>query len=262
MVEQGAPKPTPEEFWSKVVRTDPSACWPWQGSLHFNGYGSWQRGRSNFVAHRLAYEFAHGQIPPRTHLFHTCELRSCVNPGHLRQVDRPDPRACRDRPVTTVEIAWAAGIWEGEGSCWPTGRTRPRHGRSTTAHASVTQRDPERWVLERFRYLFGGSIHIEKAADPESCFRWRITGARARGFLMTVYALLSPWRRQQVRAALLRSRPRSRRRDVCKRGHALSGANVLRGSYGRRQCKKCVDLNRHAREARRRQAASSIAPHA
>lgn len=241
------------EFWSKVTRGQDDECWQWTGLRHNpHGYGQWYRGRKFYVAHRLAYELTHGPVPPRTHLFHTCNNRSCVNPSHLRVVTHPDPAALRGRPITAAEIAWAAGIWEGEGSCWPNARTVRRAGRSATVHASVSQRDPEQWVLQRFRHLFGGKIDLEHNDGSSDCLRWRVTGARARGFLMTIFTFLSPWRRQQVLAALTVSKPRTRRRSVCKRGHPLTDDNVIRGTYGRRQCRKCVDLMRHARESRRR----------
>lgn len=238
-------RPDADRFWARVDRRAPNECWPWRGALHVSGYGSWQSGRTNYPAHRLAYEYAIGPIPARTHLFHTCDLRSCVNPDHLRPVLLPDMRAKNDKPITPVEIAWAAGIWEGEGSCWPNARTRLR-GAATT-HANVTQRDPERWVLERLRFYFGGSIGLEDTTDPESCFRWAVTGARARGFLMTIYVFLSPWRRELVRVALARSKSLDRKRDVCKRGHPLVPGNVIAGSYRRRQCKTCVRTNRQSR---------------
>lgn len=136
-----ARKPTTEQFWAKVDLGPADKCWPWRGSLHVNGYGHWQSARSAFVAHRLAYELLVGPLPPRTHLFHTCALRSCVNPRHLRPVQHQEQRAIRERPITTIEIAWAAGIWEGEGSCWPNARTKIRPGRSMTVHI-------EEWLAE------------------------------------------------------------------------------------------------------------------
>lgn len=244
-------KPAVEEFWSWVDRRGDNDCWPWRGSLHFNGYGGWQCGRTRFVAHRFAYELFKGAMPARTHLFHTCALRSCVNPRHLREVRRPDARATVGRPLTGMELAWSAGIWEGEGSCWPNARTQFRRGRSMTLHTSVSQHDPERWVLERLRDLFGGAIDRDDADDPDS-YRWRVTGARGRGFLMTIYAFLSPRRRAQVRAALTRSKPRPRGSDFCRRGHLLTEENVIRGAHGRRQCRRCVDTNRRLRQAARR----------
>lgn len=85
--------------------------------------------------------------------------------------------------ATTYDIYWAAGIFEGEGSL-----VAP-HG-SLMTH--VTQKD--RWILDKLRALFGGTI-----APDGAVFKWYLSGARARGFIQTIYILLSPRRQVQAR---------------------------------------------------------------
>lgn len=82
-----------------------------------------------------------------------------------------------------LDIAWAAGIVEGEGNF---------DGRPTTEQVNVTQKDL--WLLERFQRLFGGSIWT----NTRGVSRWYLTGARARGFTMTIFSFLSPRRRKQA----------------------------------------------------------------
>ncbi len=91
---------------------------------------------------------------------------------------------------TTFDIAWAAGIYEGEGTA-----ARSSSGRGCEKLA-VSQKDM--WLLERLRYLFGGSI-VKHGTD--SCHLWLVTGARARGFAMTIYTFLSPRRQTQIKRA-------------------------------------------------------------
>lgn len=100
---------------------------------------------------------------------------------------------------TMRDLAWAAGIYEGEGTCVRNGK-----GSST---AVVTQKD--RWLLDRFQQLFGGRIYLRTyrrtgygSSEMASNFRWQINGKRARGFLLTMYTFLSPRRRTQIRRAL------------------------------------------------------------
>ena len=107
-------------------------------------------------------------------------------------------RLDRTEAPTTRDIAWAAGIYEGEGSC-------VRHDMS--ACATIGQKDI--WLLERMRALFGGSI--TKPVSSRVCHDWRVFGARAVGFLLTIYALLSPRRQAQIRRLLSRL---ERRADV------------------------------------------------
>jgi hypothetical protein len=87
----------------------------------------------------------------------------------------------------SLDIAWAAGIYEGEG--WVQ--------LNNTTRAAVGQKDV--WLLERLKALFGGSIY---SAGNGREHVWAISGSRARGFLFTIYCFLSPRRREQVRKAL------------------------------------------------------------
>lgn len=65
-----------------------SDCIEYSGGTFRNGYGSanlWVGGRHYIVyAHRLAYELAHGPIPPGMVVMHTCDNPPCVNADHLR----------------------------------------------------------------------------------------------------------------------------------------------------------------------------------
>ena len=92
---------------------------------------------------------------------------------------------------TLRDIAWAAGIFEGEGYM-----TRAR---ITSQHCGVGQKD--RWVCDRMKALFGGSIG-ERQMNGSPFYEWHISGARARGFLMTMFSFLSPRRQEQVTACL------------------------------------------------------------
>lgn len=96
---------------------------------------------------------------------------------------------------TTLDIAWAAGIFEGEGWSSSTAGGRP------TTHAAVGQK--ERWFLDRLRALFGGSVYLSaRIGRNANTHQWHIHGPRARGFLMTIYKFLSPRRQAQLRKVL------------------------------------------------------------
>jgi len=85
-------------------------------------------------------------------------------------------------PVETAkphDFIWAAGIIEGDGSFRKNG-------------LRVTQKD--RWLLERLKAKFGGSI----SNSHHDVSNWQLCGARARGLLMSVYEFLSPRRQAQA----------------------------------------------------------------
>ena len=72
-------------FWAKVEKSD--GCWLWLGATNRrDGYGrigaGGKRGRI-LLAHRVAYELAHGEIPPGMDVLHHCDNPPCVRPDHL-----------------------------------------------------------------------------------------------------------------------------------------------------------------------------------
>jgi len=112
---------------------------------------------------------------------------------------------------TTLDIAWAAGIFEGEGSCRAKITDRGYIG---SAIVIVNQKKP--WILQRLQALFGGTLRYRDRSKYNSIpqflegrqiihselWDWRISGARARGFIMTIYKFLSPHRKAQIEKTL------------------------------------------------------------
>lgn len=74
-----------ERFWSKVHKsTGPDACWLWAGRPNSDGYGRIRVRGKEYMAHRLALEWAAGPCPSGLEACHSCRNRHCVNPEHLR----------------------------------------------------------------------------------------------------------------------------------------------------------------------------------
>lgn len=75
-------KPTTQErFWAKVDKS--GECWRWTGTRTQDGYGRMRVGDFKAAVHRLAWEWAKGEIPTGLQINHKCHTRDCVRVSHL-----------------------------------------------------------------------------------------------------------------------------------------------------------------------------------
>jgi hypothetical protein len=95
-------------------------------------------------------------------------------------------------PFTSHDVAWAAGIFEGEGCASPSSKG------SNSGYIIIGQKNP--WILRRLRARFGGSV---SPLLQNGVHHWNLSGDTARHFAQLVYQYLSPRRRKQMRRSHL-----------------------------------------------------------
>jgi hypothetical protein len=93
---------------------------------------------------------------------------------------------------TAIDIAWAAGIFEGEGSCVASGHEKKSFS------VTVSQKDPE--LLYRLRDMFGGGIKLYNTGKERRfpIYYWHLCGDRGRAFIGVVYPFLTARRKVQI----------------------------------------------------------------
>lgn len=152
--------------------------------------------------------------------------------------------------IRSVDIAWAAGFLEGEGSFLAQTPSNPR----------VSCPQKEREPLERLELLFGGNIRFRQAAyahngsiSQRPIFVWTILGQPAISLMMTIYPLMSS-KRQGSMALVIRGWREWKHRagpnkQWCRKGLHEWPASAFkpRQSESKLYCQPCWDANRPAR---------------
>ena len=100
--------------------------------------------------------------------------------------------------ISTVDIAWAAGVFEGEGNVRAAVNKRSNRGPS---YPSVVVDQKDRWILDKLQRLFGGHVMAYEGFYG-TYHRWSIHGPLALGFMFTIYTFLSPRRIHQFHESL------------------------------------------------------------
>ena len=75
-----------DRFWDKVDLGCDDDCHEWTAAVNADGYGVYKVDGRTVLAHRWAYEDAHGPIPEGLTIDHLCGNKPCVRDDHLEPV--------------------------------------------------------------------------------------------------------------------------------------------------------------------------------
>lgn len=138
-----------------------------------------------------------------------------------------------------IDIAWAAGFIEGDGSFTAT------NSRRTCPCVSAVQMTME--PIEKLLRLFGGRVYTWTHTQGHIYSKWYVAGARAAGLMMTLYPLMSQRRKDQIEKSLSlwRTHKRgdyNRNKTHCKHGHEYTPENTYYKKNGGRDCRTCQKI--------------------
>ena len=104
-------RPAIERLAERLDRSGPGDCWIYTGgaSTRSGHRQIWSDGKM-VLAHRVAYEAAHGRIPDGLCVCHACDNPPCCNPDHLWLGTVADNNADRDRKGRQVSSGGRAPL--------------------------------------------------------------------------------------------------------------------------------------------------------
>jgi len=149
--------------------------------------------------------------------------------------------------IDRLDMAWLAGLLEGEGSFVLNRRSNGK----CDVRIQIAMSDED--VISRVALLLTkGKYRIWDRKGYKMQFLLRVTGTRAAGWMMTLYGLMGLRRRERIRELLAywKVQPVANKlRDRCGNGHPY---DIDRMTYGRKKrrhrgCSICQKQNRRNR---------------
>jgi hypothetical protein len=100
---------TLERFLLRVEPEPNSGCWLFTGGIFDSGYGDATTGHSTgeILAHRVSWALVNGPVPADLFVLHSCDVKPCVNPRHLRLGtvnDNAADRVSRNRSYRPIGV--------------------------------------------------------------------------------------------------------------------------------------------------------------
>jgi len=118
-------RPPEDRFWPKVDKS--GECWEWTARKIKGGYGRFTLATNlQVLAHRFAFETAHGPIEPGMTIDHMCHNTGCVKPDHLRMVTNKQNCENKTGPMRNNTSGFLGVTWDSSSKRW---RAQVRHNK-------------------------------------------------------------------------------------------------------------------------------------
>lgn len=157
--------------------------------------------------------------------------------------------------ATAIDWAWAAGLFEGEG-CITLDQSRRWKRTGTVRTLALGMCDED--VVRRFHSVVGaGTVRKRVPTNPRHSPTW-IWTSHTWADIERILTQFLPYlgQRRRARAGEMLAAPAkthwNSRKTHCKRGHPLSGDNLI-GTAGKRHCRACKRANDRYHERLRRE---------
>lgn len=98
-----------------AIKINESGCWIWQRHVGKSGYAEAGVNGKKLRVHRIVAEIAYGPAPEGHFALHSCDVKICVNPDHLRwgtQKDNMQDAVSRNRVRAGERASWSKLTWE------------------------------------------------------------------------------------------------------------------------------------------------------
>lgn len=128
-----------------------------------------------------------------------------------------------------IMIAWAAGIYEGEGT--------------TTRETPINIVQKNTWILYKLESLFGGRVSFRiNRMDKKTLYVYTLHGEAGRNLLKLFIPYLSPWRIKQIEDNMVLDFYNLE--THCRNGHERSRRTTYISPSGYKNCRLCKALNK------------------
>jgi hypothetical protein len=117
--------------------------------------------------------------------------------------------------MRAIDIAWAAGLFEGEGSIG-------------CRMVAITQKDT--WCLFTLKAKFNGTVGNERA---DGTSQWWLCGQAARNFVKAIYPYLSPRRKNQIDSTFIDDKKLEVRKRIHRENCRARTGKRIRDNLGR-----------------------------